>query len=145
MTRYGREPHDPDDAWLILRVPAMANGTIFLVDFCDGDLEDEFHWLEGPYHPATTTLQSLFDCRRNISRTTRRRQGMTEFRDDPVQDHHDTNVCREQTHPAGSPDIQPPMNLPTQRHTSCDTLTLVSDLAQQTDVCREQTHPAGSP
>ncbi len=61
-----------------------------MVDYCDGDLEDEFHWLEGPYHQDDWTIRDLMAQKLfPRDRTVRRRQGRTEFRDDRLLDQQD--------------------------------------------------------
>jgi hypothetical protein len=57
-------------------------GRSFLVDYVDGDTEDEFKWLEGPHSQKHTTIADLLDRRRSQSRKDRRRQGHTEYRCD---------------------------------------------------------------
>ena len=37
---------------------------VFLADFCDGDSEDEFQWLEGPYLLENFTVADLLGIRR---------------------------------------------------------------------------------
>jgi hypothetical protein len=73
-----------ESEWLIIKVPKemQQEGELFLVDYVDGDTEDEFKWLEGPHCQAHTTVQDLLDRRRTRSREARRRQGHTEFRKD---------------------------------------------------------------
>ena len=70
-----------ESEWLIIKVPKemQQEGELFLVDYVDGDTEDEFKWLEGPHCQAHTTVQDLLDRRRTLSRIARRRQGHTEL------------------------------------------------------------------
>ena len=49
LTKHNKEDLNSEDEWLILKVPKKAKGKIFFADYCGGDSEDEFHWLEGPY------------------------------------------------------------------------------------------------
>ena len=86
LTRDGRYNWDKEDEWIIIKVPKKANGKIFYVDYCDGDSEDEFHWLEGPYRQQLTTVEDLVNIRREQPRKARRRRGLTEFRDDWEED-----------------------------------------------------------
>ncbi len=61
-----------------------------MVDYCDGDDEDEFHWLEGPYLQKEWTIRDLMAQKIfPRDRTVRRRQGRTEFRDDGLMDKRD--------------------------------------------------------
>jgi hypothetical protein len=63
-----------------------------MVDYCDGDVEDEFHWLEGPYLQKDWTIRDLMAQKLfPRSRTERRRQRRTEFRDDKLLDKQDPN------------------------------------------------------
>ncbi len=57
-------------------------GRSFLVDYVDGDTEDEFKWLEGPHSQEHTTIADLLERGRAQSRKDRRRQGHTECRCD---------------------------------------------------------------
>jgi hypothetical protein len=88
LTRNERDKWDEEDEWLIIKVP-RKNKKVFYVDYCDGDVEDEFHWLEGPYLPNCLTVEDLLDRRRSQARTTRRRQGEAEFREDEELDKRD--------------------------------------------------------
>ena len=65
LTRNDRDNWDEDDEWFIIKVPKS------FVDYCDGDAEDEFHWLEGPYSPNNLTVEDLLDRRRSQTRTSR--------------------------------------------------------------------------
>ncbi len=49
LTRNGKDKRDSEDEWIVVKVPKKMKGKFFLADFCDGDSEDEFQWLEGPY------------------------------------------------------------------------------------------------
>ena len=73
---------DGESEWLIVKVPKTLKGRSFLVDYVDGDTEDEFKWLEGPHSQEDTTIADLLDRRRSLSRKDRRRQGHTEYRCD---------------------------------------------------------------
>ena len=55
LTRNERDKWDEEDEWLLIKVPKKGKQKWFHVDYCDGDKEDEFHWLEGPY------LQEIFN------------------------------------------------------------------------------------
>ena len=60
------------------------------MDYCDGDDEDEFQWLEGPYLQDDLTVKDLLDRRRCQSRSSRRRrEGKSEFRNDADLDQRD--------------------------------------------------------
>ena len=86
LTRNENDKQDSEDEWIVIKVPKKKRGKFFLVDFCDGDSEDEFQWLEGPYRLGKITVADLLGIRRAQSRSTRRRRGLTEFRDDPILD-----------------------------------------------------------
>jgi hypothetical protein len=75
--------------WLIIKVPKKMKHMSFLVDYCDGDAEDEFQWLKGPHLQRETTVEDLLDRKRSQSRSARRRQGHTQFRDDDLMDRRD--------------------------------------------------------
>ncbi len=47
------------DEWLIIKVPRNQRLKYFMVDYCDGDNEDEYHWLEGPYLQKDWTIRDL--------------------------------------------------------------------------------------
>ncbi len=81
LTRNDKKTFDEDDEWIIIKVPRKGKKW-FYVDYCDGDNEDEFHWLEGPYLQKYFTVEDLLDKRRNQPRTVRRRRGEAQFRDD---------------------------------------------------------------
>jgi hypothetical protein len=49
LTRNNKDKKDLDDEWVIIKVPKKMKGKFFFAIFCDGDSEDEFQWLEGPY------------------------------------------------------------------------------------------------
>ena len=84
LTRNDKEVWNDRDEWLIIKVP-KKDKEIFFVDYCDGDSEDEFHWLEGPYLQQQS-VNELLNIRRARPRSSRRRRGLTEFRDDPELD-----------------------------------------------------------
>ena len=86
LTGNEKEECDERDEWIIIKVPKKAKGKIFFADYCDGDYEDEFHWLEGPYLQHRTTVADLLEFRRAQPRISRRRGGRTEFRDDADED-----------------------------------------------------------
>ena len=88
LTSYGKEDYDSEDEWLIIRVP-KKDKKCFFVDYCDGDTEDEFQWLEGPYRSKHLTVEDLLDRRRGQTRTSRRRKGRTQFRNDEEWDERD--------------------------------------------------------
>ncbi len=71
------------------KVPKKMRNKSFMVNYCDGDAEDGFHWLEGPHHQEHTTVKDLLERRRSMSRVNRRRQGHTEFRDNNNMDRRD--------------------------------------------------------
>ena len=81
LTKFDEDRYDEEDEWLVIRVPKKDKRSFF-VDFCDGDGEDEFFWLEGPYRSEYLTVEDLLDRRRGQTRTARRRKGRTQFRDD---------------------------------------------------------------
>ena len=84
-----KEKKDRDDEWLIIKIPKKGK-ECFLVDYCDGDDEDEFQWLEGPYLQDDLTIKDLLDRRRCESRTKRRRRGgKSELRNDTELDQRD--------------------------------------------------------
>jgi len=88
LTSFEKEDYDSGDEWMIIRVP-RKNKNSFFVDYCDGDTEDEFNWLEGPYRSKHLTVEDLLDRRRGLTRTSRRRKGRTQFRDDEELDQLD--------------------------------------------------------
>jgi hypothetical protein len=88
LTKNERDKWDDDDEWFIIKVPKKKKNW-FYVDYCDGDTEDEFHWLEGPYLQEYLTIEDLIDRRRSQTRTSRRRRGEAEFRDDEALDKRD--------------------------------------------------------
>ena len=88
LTKNERDKWDDDDEWVIIKVPKKKKNW-FYVDYCDGDTEDEFHWLEGPYLQEYLTIEDLIDRRRSQTRTSRRRRGVAEFRDDEALDKRD--------------------------------------------------------
>ncbi len=47
LTRNEKEERNEEDEWLIIKVRRNQRHKYFMVDYCDGDDEDEFHWLEG--------------------------------------------------------------------------------------------------
>ncbi len=94
LTRHDSLEDDEENEWLIIKVPKKMKNKSFVVDYCDGDAEDEFQWLEGPHHQEHTTVKDLLDRRRSQSRRERRRQGHTEFRDDEDLDHKDPHGKR---------------------------------------------------
>jgi hypothetical protein len=81
LTQHDKED-DGESEWLIIKVPKKIKHDKFLVDYVDGDTEDEFQWLEGPHSQTHTTIADLLDRRRSQPRKVRRRQGHTEFRDE---------------------------------------------------------------
>jgi hypothetical protein len=90
LTRNERDEVNEDDEWLIVKVPKKQRLKYFMIDYWDGDLEDEFHWLEGPYHQDDWTIRDLMAQKLfPRDRTLRRRQGRTEFRDDRLLDQQD--------------------------------------------------------
>ncbi len=61
-----------------------------MVDYCDRDWEDEFHWLEDPYLQEDWTIRDLMAQKLfPMDRTVRRRQGRTELRDVRLLDRQD--------------------------------------------------------
>jgi hypothetical protein len=89
LTQHEQVEWDERDEWMIIKVPKKAKGKFFFVDYCDGDSEDEFHWLEGPYLRQQTTVEDLVNLRRAQPRSSRRRRGLTEFRWVPNEDDRD--------------------------------------------------------
>jgi hypothetical protein len=53
-----------------------------MVNYCDGDSEDEYQWLEGPHDLQHTSVGDLLDRRRSQSRRNRRKQGHATLRSD---------------------------------------------------------------
>jgi hypothetical protein len=80
---------EEESEWLIVKVPKAPKSKLFLVDYVDGDTEDEFRWLEGLLSQAHISIADLLERRRGQSRKDRRRQGHTEFRDDEELDRKD--------------------------------------------------------
>ena len=93
LTKFDEDKLDDDDEWLIIRVPKKDKRSFF-VDFCDGDAEDEFFWMEGPYRSEHLTVKDLLDRRRGQTRRSRRRKGRTQFRDDEDLDQRDKDGNR---------------------------------------------------
>ena len=89
LTRNSKDKEDYEDEWIIIKVPKKMNRKFFFADFCDGDSEDEFQWLEGPYLQKSYTVADLLKIRAVQSRSARRRKGLTEFRDDVTKDQKD--------------------------------------------------------
>jgi hypothetical protein len=89
LTSNGKEKCDKEDEWLIIKVPKRTQHKIFFVDYCDGDSEDELHWLEVPYLQEEISIADLLQFRRVQPRSSRRRRGQTEFRNDPEEDGKD--------------------------------------------------------
>ncbi len=89
LTEFESGDEDDESEWLIIKVPKKMKRKYFLVDYCDGDAEDEFQWLEGPHLQGETTIEDLLERKRNQSRSTRRRQGHTQFRDVEEMDRRD--------------------------------------------------------
>ncbi len=89
LTEHDVMDFDDENEWLIIKVPKKMRNKSFMVDYCDGDAEDEFHWLEGPHHQEHTTVKDLLERRRSMSRVNRSRQGRTEFRDNDNLDRRD--------------------------------------------------------
>jgi hypothetical protein len=88
LYRLTRNDNDKWDEWLIIKVPRKGKKW-FYVDYCDGDVEDEFHWLEGPYRQEHLTVEDLLERRQSQPRASRRRRGEAEFRDDDEMDKRD--------------------------------------------------------
>ena len=95
LTRNGKED-DEENAWLIIKAPKKLKGKGFLVDYCDGDKKDKYHWLEGPHKPEHTTVEDLLERRQSQFRRSRRQQGHTSQRDDQL-DVEDPHGKREAT------------------------------------------------
>ena len=93
LTKFEEDKYDEKDEWLIIRVPKNDKRSFF-VDFCDGDAEDEFFWMEGPYRSEHLTVEDLLDRRRSQNRSSRRRKGRTQFRDDELKDKRDKDGNR---------------------------------------------------
>ena len=90
LTKNERDKVDEEDDWLIIKIPKKQKLKYFMVDYCDGDQEDEFQWLEGPYLQRDWTIRDLMAQKLfPMERTVRRRQGRTEFRDDRLLDQQD--------------------------------------------------------
>jgi hypothetical protein len=84
LNKLTKEEGDNEEEaeWLIIKALKKGNREMFMVDYCDGDAEDEFQWLEGPHSPEHTSVADLLDRRRSQPRTERRRQGHTIRRED---------------------------------------------------------------
>ena len=93
LTKFDEDRYDEEDEWIIIRVPKKDKRSFF-VDFCDGDAEDEFFWMEGPYRSEYLTVEDLLDRRRGQTRRSRRRKGRTQFRDDKDVDQRDKDGNR---------------------------------------------------
>jgi hypothetical protein len=90
LTRNEKDERNEEDEWLIIKVSRKQKNKYFMVDYCDGDTEDEFHWLEGPYLQKDWTIRDLMEQKTfPRCRFVRRRQGRAEFRDDEVLDKRD--------------------------------------------------------
>ena len=89
LTSNEKDKWDEEDEWLVIKVPKRTQHKIFYVDYCDGDSEDELHWLEGPYLQEEISVADLLEFRRAQPRSSRRRRGLAEFRDDPEEDGKD--------------------------------------------------------
>ena len=59
LTRNERDEVDEEDDWLIIKIPRKQRLKYFMVDYCDGDKEDEFQWLEGPYLQKDWTIRDI--------------------------------------------------------------------------------------
>ena len=44
LTRNEKDEVNEEDDWLIIKIPRKQKLKYFMVDYCDGDVEDEFHW-----------------------------------------------------------------------------------------------------
>ncbi len=83
LTHNEKDEMNKGDEWLIIKVPRNQRLKYFMVDYCDGDNEDEYHWLEGPYLQKDWAIRDLLAQKMlPRGRTVRRRQGRTEFRND---------------------------------------------------------------
>ncbi len=89
LTKGEKDAMDSDDEWIVIKVPKKMKGKFFFADFCDGDSEDEFQWLEGPYLQKSFTVADLLKMRADQPRSARRRKGFTEFRNNNVLDQQD--------------------------------------------------------
>jgi hypothetical protein len=89
LTKSEKDDLDSDDEWIVIKVPKKMNGKFFFADFCDGDSEDEFQRLKGPYLQTSYTVADLLEIRAVQPRSARRRKGLTEFRDDKILDQRD--------------------------------------------------------
>ena len=89
LTSNDKDKSDEEDEWIVIKVPKRTQHKIFFVDYCDGDSEDELHWLEGPYLQEEISVADLLVFRRAQPRSSRRRRGLTEFRNDPEEDGKD--------------------------------------------------------
>jgi hypothetical protein len=78
-----------------------------MVDYCDGDSEDEYQWMEGPHDLQHTSVGDLLDRRRSLSRRKRRQQGHTTLREEQLE-RADPNGKRE-----ADPGIPPRPRSPT--------------------------------
>jgi hypothetical protein len=81
LTKEKDEDQD-DSEWLIIKVSKKTKRESFMVDYCDGDSEDEYQWLEGPHDLQHTSVGDLLDRRRSQSRRNRRKQGHATLRSD---------------------------------------------------------------
>jgi hypothetical protein len=81
LTNEKDEDHD-DSEWLIIKVSKKTKKESFMVDYCDGDSEDEYQWLEGPHDLQHNSVGDLLDRRRSQSRRNRRKQGHATLRSD---------------------------------------------------------------
>jgi hypothetical protein len=98
---------DQDDSeWLIIKVSKKTKRESFMVDYCDGDSEDEYQWLEGPHDLQHTSVGDLLDRRRSQSRKNRRKQGHATMRKDQ-REIDDPNGKRE-----ADPEISPQLKEP---------------------------------
>jgi hypothetical protein len=43
-----------DCEWLVIKIPKKSERELFWVNYCDGDAEDEYKWLEGPHLKITS-------------------------------------------------------------------------------------------
>ncbi len=60
LTSNDKDKWDEEDEWIVIKAPKKTQHKIFFVDYCDGDSEDETHWLEGPYLQQETTVKKPF-------------------------------------------------------------------------------------
>jgi hypothetical protein len=89
------EKEDEDCEWLVIKVPKNSKKEFFWVDYCNGDAEDKFQWLERLHLQEHVTVSDLLERRRGQTRSSRRRQGHSKLRDENKLDDQDPHGKRE--------------------------------------------------